>query len=206
MNNIAIGDTLSLGPIYQSTTIFAENITDFGCHNLSGLYQFNMLVHDLPDLMLSSDKYNNTAYLGQIITIFAEPSNYESYSFYLNGQLVQSSSSNIYLSNKFYDGDVISAYAFNGTCLSPLDTLRLTILPIPNAFTPDGDGINDIFAKGLNIQIFNRWGQLLYEGDDGWDGTYNGDLVQAGTYYYIIKLPQIEEEDKVINGVVTVVR
>lgn len=206
MNNIAIGDTLSLGPIYQSTTIFAENITDLGCHNLGGLYHFNVLVNNLPELNLTSDKYNNTAYLGQIVTIIAEPSNYESYSFYLNGQLVQSSSSNIYLSNKFYDGDVISAYAFNGTCISPLDTLRLTILPIPNAFTPDGDGINDRFAKGLDIQIFNRWGQLLYEGEDGWDGTYNGDLVQAGTYYYIIRLPQIEEEDKVINGVVTVVR
>lgn len=67
------------------------------------------------------------------------------------------------------------------------------ILYIPNAFTPNGDGINETFTpKGDGIQtfkmlIYNRWGELLYETDDlqkGWDGTYQGVLSQQDVYIY----------------------
>jgi gliding motility-associated-like protein len=68
-------------------------------------------------------------------------------------------------------------------------------LYIPTAFTPDGDGLNDTFAaKGqgiseFSIQIFNRWGNIIFESGDmekPWDGTYKGEPVQEGTYVYII--------------------
>jgi gliding motility-associated-like protein len=67
------------------------------------------------------------------------------------------------------------------------------ILYIPNAFTPNGDGINETFVpKGDGIQtfkmlIYNRWGELLYETDDlqkGWDGTFKGVLSQQDVYIY----------------------
>jgi gliding motility-associated-like protein len=69
---------------------------------------------------------------------------------------------------------------------------------IPNAFTPNGDGINDewiienihLFPRAL-IKIFNRWGQVIYEAygsDEPWDGTYNGKFVPTGSYIYIIQL------------------
>ncbi|MDD2635143.1 MAG: gliding motility-associated C-terminal domain-containing protein [Bacteroidales bacterium] len=69
---------------------------------------------------------------------------------------------------------------------------------IPNAFTPNGDGINDtwilenieMFPKAY-IHVFNRWGQQLYHAkgeDEPWDGIYNGKLVPAGTYLFIINL------------------
>lgn len=75
-------------------------------------------------------------------------------------------------------------------------------LEVPNAFSPNGDGINDYFnvynAKSLvsfNAAIFNRWGQKLYSwGLDqldcdacGWDGTYNGKPVKAGVYFVVVK-------------------
>jgi gliding motility-associated-like protein len=71
-------------------------------------------------------------------------------------------------------------------------------LQIPAAFSPNGDGYNDywqidnlyMFPKML-IQVYNRWGQLLYEGgafDDFWDGTYNGNLVPTGSYLYHIDM------------------
>ena len=53
----------------------------------------------------------------------------------------------------------------------------------PNAFSPDGDGINDLFkisGQGMNdfqMEIFNRWGQMVYKSIDlsnGWDGTFKG--------------------------------
>lgn len=68
---------------------------------------------------------------------------------------------------------------------------------IPNVFTPNGDGVNDVFwisSSGLedyHIQIFNRWGNLIFETTATeiiWDGTTpTGKEVQAGTYYYVLK-------------------
>src|SRR5690606_5684287 len=70
-------------------------------------------------------------------------------------------------------------------------------LDIPNAFSPDGDGINDYFFPGshfsgsvrdFRIMIFNRWGQKLYEStslnDPGWDGSWIGAPQPAGVYIY----------------------
>ncbi|WP_119080427.1 gliding motility-associated C-terminal domain-containing protein [Chitinophaga alhagiae] len=67
---------------------------------------------------------------------------------------------------------------------------------MPNAFTPNGDGVNDFFrpvSKGVivyNMQIYNRWGQLIYQGTQpktGWDGKLNGVPQEAGTYVYFIQ-------------------
>lgn len=71
-------------------------------------------------------------------------------------------------------------------------------LDMPNAFSPNGDGINDIYkAKNghqslveFHAYIFNRWGQKLYEWTDpdgGWDGKYNGKDVKQGVYFVLVK-------------------
>lgn len=81
-------------------------------------------------------------------------------------------------------------------------SMRVTVseskLDMPNAFSPNGDGINDIYkAKEgyqslveFNAYIFNRWGQKLYEWNDpagGWDGKYKGTDVKDGVYYVLVK-------------------
>lgn len=72
---------------------------------------------------------------------------------------------------------------------------------IPNVFTPNADGSNDLYfitATGLeefNLTILNRWGQTMYESDDvnaGWDGTFNGNPCPDGTYFYIIKAKNLQ--------------
>ena len=79
--------------------------------------------------------------------------------------------------------------------------IRVTVseskLSFPNAFSPNGDGINDIYkAKDyqslveFHAYIFNRWGQKLYEWTDpadGWDGTYHGKDVKDGVYLVLVK-------------------
>ena len=69
---------------------------------------------------------------------------------------------------------------------------------VPNTFSPNGDGVNDVFSltlseeytNNLSIEIFNRWGKQIYKKDDylnNWDGKgKNGKLVQPDTYYYIL--------------------
>ncbi len=70
-------------------------------------------------------------------------------------------------------------------------------LEFPNAFTPNGDGYNDVFkAKdgyqsivSFSASVFNRWGQKLYSWDspDGsWDGKYHGSVVNDGVYYLVV--------------------
>lgn len=88
-------------------------------------------------------------------------------------------------------------------------------LYVPTAFTPDGDGINELFEiKGLGfetfqISIFNRWGNQVFFSDDinvSWDGTYNGKNVPAGVYSYtiFIKMPLGDISEK--KGTLTVYR
>ena len=76
-------------------------------------------------------------------------------------------------------------------------TISESKLTMPNAFSPNDDGRNDIFkAKeyqsivDFHAYIFNRWGQKLFEWTnpaDGWDGTYNGNPVKEGVYYVLVK-------------------
>ena len=65
---------------------------------------------------------------------------------------------------------------------------------VPSGFSPNGDGINDVFRpipigiRSLDVfQVYNRWGQMLYSGTDaisGWDGTFLGKTQEAGTYVW----------------------
>ena len=82
------------------------------------------------------------------------------------------------------------------TVISCDDTARNS-LTIPNAFTPNSDGKNDVFkVHGQNIKsmygkIFNRWGQKLYEWNDintGWNGKYKGKDVSEGVYFYVVSV------------------
>lgn len=86
---------------------------------------------------------------------------------------------------------------------------------VPNAFTPNGSGVNDVFRVSdindivENITIFNRWGTPLWSSESAlntWDGTYNGKLVKDGTYVWKIKYRGNRNESKIITGTVTVVK
>lgn len=97
-------------------------------------------------------------------------------------------------------------------------TIRpLTAVDVPNAFTPNGDGINDfIFPDGWGIKsmvefkIFNRWGQLLFKTsniNEGWDGTYKGTPQNADTYTYLITVNTWVDNKQISKkGVFTLVR
>lgn len=67
-------------------------------------------------------------------------------------------------------------------------------LMMPNAFTPNSDGLNDVFKpktkgiSGYQMYIFNKWGELIFSNDsksnEGWNGTLNGQLLPSGNYVY----------------------
>ena len=86
---------------------------------------------------------------------------------------------------------------------------------VPNAFTPNDDLVNDQFKPlmmgviDFKMYIFNRWGELLYEGnqqDIGWDGTFKGKPCQQDVYTYLIKLENVFEKKYSFVGSATLVR
>lgn len=81
---------------------------------------------------------------------------------------------------------------------------------IPNAFTPNGDGINDYFfcngigVKKYELNVYNRWGQLIYNGTDRpWDGKNGNDNVPEGGYVYQFFITDIFNRRHVVNGMVS---
>lgn len=80
----------------------------------------------------------------------------------------------------------------------------LSLVNVPNVFTPNGDGINDVFrvqvlsVTSFHAVVINRWGKKVYEWNDpegGWDGRIHGKYASPGTYYYIITARGLEKND-----------
>lgn len=86
---------------------------------------------------------------------------------------------------------------------------------VPNAFTPNGDGNNDVlFVRGrfitdLEFKVFDRWGEKVFETTDqaiGWDGTYNGKAVDPAVFVYHLRVRCADEQELFKKGNVTVIR
>jgi gliding motility-associated-like protein len=102
------------------------------------------------------------------------------------------------------------------TSCTAIDSVKIIVISklfIPNAFTPNGDGLNDtwnipamILYPDAVVTIFNRYGQAIYNSKNyishPWDGTYKGKQQPGGSYIYIIKF----SSDNTEKGTVTIVR
>jgi gliding motility-associated-like protein len=118
---------------------------------------------------------------------------------------------------------IYSVLVSDGEC-SASDTILIedcgSALWLPNAFSPNYDGKNDLFKPVIQgyltfyqIQIFNRWGQQIYESSDplsGWDGTFNGNVCPDDMYVYIVRYShstEISSDKRIIKrGTVTIIR
>jgi gliding motility-associated-like protein len=129
---------------------------------------------------------------------------------------------NPYLVNPTATPTVPTTYtviAYNQFCPST-DTVTIGIdyrsnIFVPSAFTPNHDGKNDVFRianltyqRVIEFKIFNRWGQQIFNSTDnkGWDGTWNGNLMDIGVYNYIIRVIYPDGVEDSFNGNVTLIR
>jgi gliding motility-associated-like protein len=117
-----------------------------------------------------------------------------------------------------YAINIIGASSNNYDISAVAGTLTVVAIPptvvVPNAFTPNGDGINDIWnIKSIEaypkciVSVYSRYGTLVYQSKGyprSWDGTSNGSPVPTGTYYYIINLN--EDNSRPLTGYVAVIR
>ncbi len=112
----------------------------------------------------------------------------------------------------------ITASDING-CVA-VDSVHLAIIPnrnifIPNVFTPNDDGNNDLFRikgaaiESMTMSIYDRWGSKLFETTDienGWNGTYKGNAVNSGVYIYTIQVNFLDSFSDTYTGNVTILK
>lgn len=110
---------------------------------------------------------------------------------------------------------------------SSISNLTCAVLPsrifVPNAFSPNGDSLNDVWKVSaisvynvigsqlnqFSMDVYNRWGSLVFESDDiykGWDGTFKGEKAPADVYIYIISAEGIDKKYIQLKGNVTLLR
>lgn len=192
-----------------------------GCTDTSGAYTIKNVQLNLPkpDYNDYSIPRNSPAVL--VINNFTAGGMYQLYDAPVNGNMIEQN----FLA-QFTVGPLTSDKTYYvryvvGNCATEFEkvTVRVydnTQLLVPNAFSPNGDGINDVWlikAEGLirltSVQVFNRYGQAVYKGNNsgtGWDGRMNGSPLSPGTYYWILQAYQQDGKPIKMNGSVTLLR
>ncbi|MCF8239396.1 MAG: gliding motility-associated C-terminal domain-containing protein [Saprospiraceae bacterium] len=120
---------------------------------------------------------------------------------------------------------VVTGWTLDGC--SDSDALEVIIktrgnIFIPNSFTPNGDGINDVFSiygndqvvRVRNLAVYDRWGNALFSRADlkindpsaGWDGTFREELMDPGVYVYVVEVELVDGQVRLYKGDVTLSR
>lgn len=137
---------------------------------------------------------------GESVTLTVESSNasIDSFLWYGNGEKIESTVGEYELEYQPTKNGTFEFFAdvdiADKRCASPSDTVLVEVsLKIPNIITPHNDyndkSRNNSFMKGYQVEIYNRYQQMIFEGPDGWDATYRGETAEPGTYYYRLFLP-----------------
>ncbi|SFX22788.1 gliding motility-associated C-terminal domain-containing protein [Cytophaga hutchinsonii] len=116
-----------------------------------------------------------------------------------------------------YTITVTDAHAcpFSATVTVPTNPRAcITLITIPNAFSPNGDNTNDVWVirdsdlyPDIKVKVINQWGETIFSStgyQEPWDGTYKGHDVSGGTYYYEVNLHS--GDDVPFSGTLTVIR
>jgi gliding motility-associated-like protein len=189
--------------------------------NITVYPQSQLEIFYSPDIRNSNNEYGMDDQI--TITVDTSEFKFDYYSFFLNNKNL----------NKYHLGGdttkneiILSALAFSGVedfleiiatdknqCIVREGENVIVRVPFPTVFTPDGDGINDVFLGGekfrnreFHLEISNRWGNRLYYGESGWDGTYRGQKVPPGTYLYNLMIKISDGSTKTVKGTVTLMR
>lgn len=106
-------------------------------------------------------------------------------------------------------------YGCTDTAYAQVSALVSPLIAVPNAFSPNGDGINDkVYVRGFAIEkmmfrIYNRWGQVVFQTTDrnqGWDGKYKGALQPMDAYAYTLEVEFSDGTKATKKGDITLLR
>ena len=135
-----------------------------------------------------------------------------------NGTSVQTNPTHTFTNSAVYPVTLIAYgnHGCNDTVINSIMIVDTAGLTMPNVFTPNGDGINDIFApnahslKTMDCTIYDRWGAKIIDLDMNlqfWDGyTTSGMACTAGTYFYVIKASDVNGKSYNLKGYIQLIK
>ncbi len=186
----------------SNTTIYTVNgNSPSGCPAVSGSFTINVnsIVADFSGIT------SNIATVGDVLNLTNTSTNATSINWTLCNTATSSSNTVTYPLNDI-GNCCITLVAANSTCTNSatkcIDVVNQAVVSIPNVFTPNGDGRNELFKvtsiglKSLNCSIYDRWGLKLYEWDglNGyWDGNAKSGSAPDGTYFYLINYTDLKD-------------
>ncbi|PBQ34046.1 hypothetical protein CNR22_20435 [Sphingobacteriaceae bacterium] len=200
----------SIGTLTLSGNIYLTVTDENKCSNVSNNYYVNVQ-KAAPQII-----WDTTVIIGQIVPLNAFVGAGYTYTWtpltsYLNCDVC-----NIYNPVSSTTASIVYSVAVEDelNCSVVKNTYRINVeikvsLDVPTAFTPNGDGINDIIypngwgLRKLNyFKIFNRWGQLIFESNDlniGWDGVFQGVPQNMETYVYQVSAETFSDKQPTLS-------
>ena len=212
-HNGASTQSITVAPLV-STTYEVIVTDDCQTMSVSGLTQIEVIKPNADFSIISS-----TLYQGIPITFQNLSSNGTSYDWLfgdgMGSQLTHPN--HVYSDAGSYFVTLIAEDA-NGcldSIVKPITIEEEFYIYIPNTFIPDNDRINETFSgsfigvSGINMEIYNRWGELIFESDDinfEWDGLYRGKMVIPGTYIWRLSYARGTKREYHLTGHISVIR
>jgi gliding motility-associated-like protein len=183
------------GTYYSSGGIYSDTLVSSG--GCDSIVTFTLNV--LPDIGLYASPDEATILAGDSITvnIYSNSNDIVSYSWSPNyGISCANCSTSIVMpgSNVRYTVIAVDTNGCRDTVSIPI-IVEGGVIFVPNVFTPNGDGVNDVFKvygrgfRKFKLMVFDRWGEKLFETtnpNEGWNGTYKGQPMPPAVYVYLI--------------------
>lgn len=211
------GDSVNSITVFDSGTYVLTTIDTFGCPAVSDTIQVTVQ----PNVVLTPSISDTLICAGQSIKLTAK-TNVGDIQWYMPND------TNLLATGETFTTPILNKsasyyiWAKHFVCNSDVTTVFVEVedcdnISIPNIFTPNGDGQNDIFRTNLNAEkcfscsIYNRWGTLIHSysfQEMGWDGTVSvsGEHASDGVYYYIVEYCRYDDEVIEHRGVVQLIR
>jgi gliding motility-associated-like protein len=199
--------TESIQTDLMDSDVFYYTVQDGMCADTAQI-TFNLLAS--PTLLLSPD---TSVIQGSEVELMASGGN--SYTWEPATNLSCSDCSTPVFTAQDSTTFIVTAISADGC--SSIDSVTVSVSPggykIPNAFTPDGDGINDTFGfilggdvQVIEFNIYNRWGELVHEDIQAWDGKTNGNPAPSDVYIYTAVIKNQDGTEEMLKGDVTLIR
>ena len=218
------GDEISPVHVYESPGIYTVEVeitSPIGCYT-SARFPNWIEVEPSPDAAFSYSPDDPSSF-DPLVRFFDESRGAQSWQWNFDGEAVSFEKNPSY---QFRDTGVqvvqlvvIHPSGCPDTAVQIIDVVPRTVYHLPNAFTPNGDGRNDVFqGKGIlegirtfNMQIFNRWGEQIFETNDpftGWNGRYQNDGEMSPNGVYVVQVRYIDPRGipRQIDGFATLIR
>jgi len=225
------------GPFVALDTLTETSYTDEDLFTQSSEYTYKIVYFDACDNLSSESILAEPVLLTKVYDNTITWSAYQGWEnnvreyilekYDENGQVIETI--NMGLATSYVEDEDNNPYQFiqyriiaipNEASLEPsysnyLEVIYPSKVAFPNAFSPNGDGLNDIFTfesryiTSATIKIYNRWGELVYQTTDfdkGWDGTVNGKAAPLGTYIHHTELTDDMGITFVKSGEVVLIR